>query len=164
MLTQTPRKPDPMTETAADPATRSALLRKVAALLAVCTTATAATVAYFAFRQPPPAPAGVPSAAAPPVPAPAASGGAAATDPSSPGKLGIAKTNCQGFADIAARFWDLRQQGRPIEFVFGAIDENSKGDDGKARVLKALALVVYKDRNATRDVAYRNAHEACMKQ
>jgi hypothetical protein len=31
-------------------------------------------------------------------------------------------------------------------------------------VLKALALVLYKDRNATRDAAYRNAHEACMKQ
>ena len=87
-----------------------------------------------------------------------------AKNPAMTGKLGIPRAQCQGFADIAARFWDLKNEGRTLEFAFGVIEQNSAGDAQKQRVLKALAQVVYKNAAATRDMAYRNSFEACLRQ
>ena len=87
-----------------------------------------------------------------------------AKNPAKTGKLGIPRAQCQGFADIAARFWDLKNEGRTLEFALGVIEQNSAGDAQKQRVLKALAQVVYKNAAATRDMAYRNSFEACLRQ
>jgi hypothetical protein len=76
---------------------------------------------------------------------------------------GVPQNSCQGFAEIAVRFWDLKKEGRPLQFVLSAIEQNSGGDVSKIRVLKALAQVVYQDPNVTRDQAYGNAIEACVK-
>jgi hypothetical protein len=157
----------PMSNTPDDPIAKKWPSRQ-ALLPVVLAVAAAAGIGIYLAAAPPSGPGeskpGTNAAPQEKSPPGAVPGAGASAGKGAPGKLGIAKTNCQGFADIAARFWDLKQAGRPIEFVFGTIEQNSKGDDGKARVLKALALVVYKDRNATRDAAYRNAHEACMKQ
>jgi hypothetical protein len=141
---------------------------QVAGLIVLLSCSAIGTGIYL-VRQAPPAPE-LPARAAganppsggrltPPVSSPATGTGEA-----KPGVLGIAKTQCQGFADIAARFWDLKSEGRTLEFAFGVIDRNSAGDEKKQRVLKALAQVVYKNSALTRDAAYRNAFAACLKQ
>jgi hypothetical protein len=100
-------------------------------------------------------------AAAPPAaPSVTSAGSAVGNGPAK--SLGIPKNSCQGFAEIAVRFWDLKKAGQPLQFVLTAIDQNSAGDAQKIRILKALAQVVYKNANASRDQTYGNALEACV--
>ena len=160
---------DEIREPGAAPANDAVPMRRswlVAGLLILLSCSAIGTGIYFVRQASPvqelpvPAPGANPPAGsrfAPPAPA-------AGTGEARPGVLGIAKNQCQGFADIAARFWDLKNEGRTLDFAFGVIDRNSAGDEKKQRVLKALAQVVYKNPAMTRDAAYRSAFDACLKQ
>jgi hypothetical protein len=132
----------------------------------VGTLVSAIVLGIFIVRQAPsvPQPPARAPGSAPATPNVPQAPGVPATEADKPGTLGIVRTQCQGFADIAARFWDLKNEGRTLEFAFDVIARNSAGDEQKQRVLKALAQVVYKDPGLTRDSAYRNAFEACLKQ
>jgi hypothetical protein len=99
----------------------------------------------------------------PATPAPADSAPAPGRGPAV-GRLGVDQASCPAFAEIAGRFWDLKQQGTTLDSAFIAIEQGSGGDQHKIKLLKALAQVVYANTTETRAQAAGNALDACHKQ